>query len=187
MNLNTSYLWFFALLLLISGERIAQLIVAHRNLKWSRARGGLEYGERHYPFVVALHVCLLAGSAAEALLASRPFVPRLGFTMLALVLIANALRWWCIVSLAQRWNTRVVVVPGLAPSTTGPYHYLRHPNYVAIVIEGVALPLVHSAWMTAIGFTIAKLILLLTTRIPVENAALISAAKAKPTGNVTSP
>jgi methyltransferase len=91
--------------------------------------------------------------------------------MLALVVLSQALRWWCITTLGRRWNTRVIVVPGLAPVTGGPYRFLSHPNYVAVVVEGFALPLVHSAWITAVVFTVLNAALL-TVRIRSENAAL---------------
>jgi hypothetical protein len=91
--------------------------------------------------------------------------------MLALVLAAQALRWWCIVTLGRQWNTRVIVVPGLPRVTGGPYRFLSHPNYVAVVIEGFALPLVHSAWITALVFTLCNAVLL-SVRIRVENRAL---------------
>jgi methyltransferase len=88
-----------------------------------------------------------------------------------LVAAAQALRWWCIATLGRQWNTRVVVIPDAARVTRGPYRFLAHPNYVAVVVEGVALPLVHTAWLTAAVFTAANAVLL-RTRIHVENAAL---------------
>ena len=87
------------------------------------------------------------------------------------MLLSQALRWWCITTLGQRWNTRVIIVPGLAPVAGGPYRWLRHPNYVAVVVEGAALPLVHTAWLTAAVFTVANAALL-AVRIRVEDAAL---------------
>ncbi|GAA2215771.1 isoprenylcysteine carboxyl methyltransferase family protein [Nonomuraea monospora] len=162
----------YALLIgLVVAERLAELVVARRNLAWARARGGVEYGAGHYPWIVLAHVALLAAAPAEVWLLGRPFVPLLGWPMLAVVVLAQGLRWWCIRTLGHRWNTRVVVVPGLPLVNRGPYRLLRHPNYVAVVAEGIALPLVHSAWLTALAFTIANA-LLLTVRIRVENAAL---------------
>jgi len=81
------------------------------------------------------------------------------------------LRWWCITTLGPRWNTRVVVVPGLPLVRTGPYRWFKHPNYVAVVVEGFALPLVHSAWLTALAFTVLNA-MLLRVRIRTENEAL---------------
>lgn len=159
------------LVLLTAAERIAELAVARRNAGWSRARGGVEYGAGHYPVMVLLHTGLLAGCLAEAWLAPRPFLPSLGWPMLALTLGAQALRWWCIGTLGPRWNTRVIVVPGLPLVGSGPYRLLGHPNYLAVVVEGVALPLVHSAWLTATAFTLLNLPLL-TVRLRCEQDAL---------------
>ncbi|MGD9620046.1 MAG: isoprenylcysteine carboxyl methyltransferase family protein [Mycolicibacterium sp.] len=152
-------------------ERIAELVVSQRNLKWSKAHGGSEFGPGHYPAMVALHTALLAGCLVEA--AHREFIPMLGWPMLAVVVAAQALRWWCIGTLGRQWNTRVVVIPGAGRIVGGPYRFLRHPNYLAVVIEGVALPLVHSAWITALVFTVLNAVLL-RVRISVENTALES-------------
>lgn len=158
-------------------ERLAELIVSKRNLAWARARGGREYGFGHYPFMVFLHSALLVGCLIEA--ANRPFIPALGWTMLAVVVLAQALRWWCIAALGPRWNTRIVVVPGLPLVARGPYRWLRHPNYVAVVLEGFALPLVHSAWITAIVFTVLNAGLL-WVRIRAEESALAEALAEEP-------
>ena len=109
----------------------------------------------------------------EAIALHRPFIPALGWPMLAIVLAAQGLRWWCIATLGPQWNTRVVVVPGAARVADGPYQFVSHPNYVAVVAEGIALPLVHTAWITAIVFSVLNAALL-RTRIKVENAALAS-------------
>jgi methyltransferase len=161
--------WYVLLIAAVAVERVAELVVSTRNLAWSRARGGVELGARHYPAMVTLHTGLLAGCLLEGL--HRPFVPVLGWPMLAIVLAAQGLRWWCIATLGRQWNTRVVVVPGAARVTKGPYRFLSHPNYVAVVAEGVALPLVHTAWITAVVFTVLNAALL-RTRIKVENTAL---------------
>ena len=95
--------------------------------------------------------------------------------MLGVVLASQALRWWCVTTLGEQWNTRVVVVPGLPLVGTGPYRWLRHPNYVAVVAEGVALPLVHSAWLTAGAFAVLNAVVL-TVRIRCEDRALATAA-----------
>jgi len=160
-------------------ERLAELVVSARNARWSLARGGVEHGSRHFGPMVALHTGLLVACVAEAHLADRPFVPALGWTALVLVLASQGLRWWCIGTLGHRWNTRVVVVPGLPLVTGGPYRWLRHPNYVAVAVEGMALPLVHSAWVTALAFTVLNAVLLLRFRIPSEERALEAALDAR--------
>ncbi|MCU1689179.1 MAG: hypothetical protein JWN20_1107 [Jatrophihabitantaceae bacterium] len=161
------------LVLAVAAERVVELVVSKRNIEWAKAHGGVEHGFGHYPFMVVLHSGLLVACLLEA--SYRTFHPLLGWTMLALVVLAQALRWWCITVLGPRWNTRVVVVPGLALVRRGPYRWLRHPNYVAVVIEGFALPLVHSAWITAAAFTALNAGLLFV-RIHCENNALTQAA-----------
>lgn len=172
------------LILLVAAERFAELAVARRNEAWSRIRGVLEYGAGHYPVMVCLHTAFLLGCLVEPWAAGRPFLPVLGWPALGLALAAQGLRWWCIRTLGPRWHTRVLIVPGLPLVTCGPYRYLRHPNYLAVVAEGVALPLVHSAWLTAAGFTLLNAALL-TVRIRCENTALAPSRSFPPVGGVT--
>lgn len=167
------------LVLATGGERIAELIVSSRNAAWSFARGGVEFGRGHFPPMVALHTGLLLACLAEVWFGDPPFIPWLGWPMLALVLASQALRWWCIAALGPRWNTRVIIVRDLPLVTRGPYRWLKHPNYVAVVVEGFALPLVHTAWITAIAFTVLNAVLLLAVRIPCENRALASVEPAR--------
>ena len=124
--------------------------------------------------MVLLHTGFLVGCVVEAIVADRPFIPALGWTMLAVVVLAQGLRWWCISVLGHQWNTRVIVVPGMPLVAAGPYKWLRHPNYVAVVAEGIALPLVHTAWITATLFLLLN-IPLLAVRIRAEEAALDTA------------
>ncbi|GGQ33143.1 isoprenylcysteine carboxyl methyltransferase family protein [Streptomyces roseolilacinus] len=162
---------FTALVLAVGLERVAELVVSRRNTAWSLARGGVEAGRGHYLFMVVLHTGLLAGALAEVWMRRPDAVPALAWSMSALVVAAQALRWWCIATLGRQWNTRVIVVPGAPRVTGGPYRRLPHPNYVAVAVEGVALPLVHSAWITAVAFTVLNGFLL-ATRIRTEDAAL---------------
>ncbi|WP_283132907.1 isoprenylcysteine carboxyl methyltransferase family protein [Rhizohabitans arisaemae] len=171
--------WYPVLLALVGLERLAELVVARRNTGWSLARGARISGRGHYPWMVALHTGLLAGCLAETALADRPFTPALGWPMLALVIAAQGLRWWCVRALGPRWNTQVIVVPGLPLVTAGPYRYpwLRHPNYVAVAVEGAALPLVHGAYLTAVVFTVCNAALMVV-RIRCEQTALAAAGTA---------
>ncbi len=167
--------WFTVLVLLVGLERLAELLLTRRNVAWALARGGVEHGQAHYPAMVLLHTGFLVGALLEVWLLGRVFHPALGWTALALAVASQALRWWCITSLGRHWSTRVLVVPGDELVTRGPYRFLRHPNYVAVVVEGVALPLVHTAWITATAFTVLNAVLL-RTRIRVEDRALAGAA-----------
>jgi methyltransferase len=166
---------FTCLIGLVGLERLAELVVSTRNAAWSKSRGGVETGQRHYLFMVVLHSGLLVGAVVEVWVRRPDFVPALGWPMLALVVASQALRWWCIATLSRQWNTRVIVVPGLDLVRRGPYRWMHHPNYVAVVVEGFALPLVHSAWVTAVVFTGLNAALL-AVRIRVENTALQAAS-----------
>lgn len=162
---------YYLLILAVAAERVVELVVSKRNARWAFANGGKEFGRKHYPVMVILHTALLLGCVVEVWTLHRPFLPWLGWPMLAVAVLAQMLRWWCITALGERWNTLVIVVPDAPLVRQGPYRWLHHPNYVAVVAEGIALPLVHTAWLTAICFTVANA-WLLTVRIRVENAAL---------------
>jgi methyltransferase len=168
---------YWALLAVIAGERLAELIVSARHANALLRRGGTEYGFGHFPMMIALHVALLAGCVLEPLLGHRTFIPALGFPMLAVTVLANGLRWWCITTLGERWTARVIVLPGAPLVRSGPYRWFAHPNYVAVIVEGAALPLTGSAWITAGAFTVLNAALL-TVRIRCETAALAAAAPA---------
>jgi methyltransferase len=171
----------YALLLAgTSVERLVELRVSARNARWAFARGGRESGRGHFPPMVALHTALILACAIEPLVAQRPFLPALAVPAAVLALAAQALRWWCIATLGPRWNTRIIVVPGLPLVRRGPYRLLPHPNYVAVVLEGIVLPLVATAWVTALVFTVLNAVLLLRFRIPAEERALAEALRAEP-------
>jgi methyltransferase len=153
-------------------ERLAELVVSARHARWAFAHEGVEHGRGHFPAMVTLHTALLVGCAAETALGGRPFLPALGWPALVAAVASQALRWWCIGALGPRWNTRVIIVPRMPLVSSGPYRWLRHPNYVAVVVEGLALPLVHTAWVTALVFTVLNAVLLSRFRIPAEERAL---------------
>lgn len=178
MHLGLSVILFTVFVLVTGGERIVEMIVSTRNARWSFDRGGVESNRGQLPWMIALHIGILLAAIAEVWLLARPFVPLLGWPMLVIALACQAGRWWIISSLGPRWNTRVIVVPGLPLVRRGPYRWARlpHPNYVIVAVEGVALPLVHTAWITALAFTVLNAVLLLGFRIPAENRALSAAS-----------
>jgi methyltransferase len=152
-------------------ERGVELVVSRRNAGRARARGGVEVGRGHYPAMVAFHAGFLLACAAERLLWPVRWPLPAALAALGAALLAQALRWWSVAALRGRWTTRVVVVPGEAPVTGGPYRFVRHPNYLAVVVELLAAPLVLGAWRTALAFTLGNAILL-AVRIPAEERAL---------------
>ena len=173
--MSLSVTLYVVFILLTGGERIFELVVSKRNAAAALAKGGVEYGQRHFPFMVALHTGLLLACIAEVVLLDRPFIPWLGWPMLVIAGLCQAGRYWIIHSLGAQWNTRVIIVPGARRVIDrGPYRlrWLPHPNYVLVAVEGIALPLIHTAWITAIAFTVLNAILLVGFRIPVEDRAL---------------
>jgi methyltransferase len=168
-------LLYTALVLVVALGRLAELRIASRNFKSLVARGGMEAGAEHYRWMVLLHVLFLAACPLEVWLLGRPFIPALAAVMLVLLILAALLRWWVISALEGRWTTRVVVLPGMPPVTRGPYRFLRHPNYLAVIVEIFSLPLVHTAWLTALVFSLSNAVVL-RVRIRAEEAALARAS-----------
>jgi methyltransferase len=162
---------YLVLLALLAAERLFELRTSRRHAAAAFARGAVEYGRRHFVWMRGLHAAFLAACALEVVLLPRPFRPVLGAVCLGIVVAAQVLRYWAVASLGERWNVRVIVEPGVPAEVCGPYRYVRHPNYLAVVLEGFAVPLVHGAWMTALGFSVANAVLL-AVRIRCEERAL---------------
>lgn len=169
---------FTLLIVAVAVQRLAELARAKRNARALLGAGAVEFGARHYPVMVALHTAFLVAMPVEVFALDRPFRPVLAMAMLVPLVLAGALRLWTITTLGNRWTTRVFVVPGAAPVTKGPFRWLRHPNYLAVVVEIAALPLVHGAFVSAIAFSAANAGLLLH-RIRVEERALAWATGAR--------
>lgn len=169
----TVVLW--ALIGVVAVQRVSELRLARRNEAWARAQGAREHGAGHYPAFFLLHGAWLLLWPLEAW-RGGPTLAGGWWLWLLLFAAAEALRYWAIGTLGSRWNTRILVIPGLPPISRGPYRWLRHPNYVAVVIELAALPLVFGAWRTALVVGAANLALLLGVRIPAEMRALSAAS-----------
>ena len=166
----TSRAAYFAFLGLIVVERVVELFLSRRNARIAFSKGGREYGRSHFPAMAVFHAAFLASCAAEVALLRRPFPGAIGAVALLGALAAQALRYWAAATLGRRWNVRIIVVPGEQPVTHGPYRFVRHPNYAAIALEIICVPLVHGAWVTAVLFSLGNA-MLLTTRIRAEEAA----------------
>lgn len=173
---------FLAFLIL---QRVLELVLSARNAARLRARGAREFGASHYPWLVILHTLFPIALVAEVLvLGARPgaWAP----VWLAVWLAAQVLRYAAIRALGEHWNTRVLVVPGTPLVRRGIYRWLRHPNYVAVVLELLSAPLMFGAWRTALVFSLANLILL-RIRIRCEEQALATAGDPIDAGLVTAP
>jgi methyltransferase len=156
---------------LAAAARLLELQIASRNRRNLLAQSAVEVGAGHYPWMVLLHTAWLVACPLEVWLLNRPFLPVLAAFSLAGFLAAMALRYWVIATLGNRWTTRILVLPGSAPVAAGPYRFTRHPNYLAVLVEIATLPLVHTAWWTAVTFSLANA-LLLRVRIRAEERAL---------------
>jgi methyltransferase len=152
-------------------ERVYELVISNRNAKKALAQGGKEVGQRHYRVMALFHTAFLLACAGEVLWLQRPFPGVVGWISLAAAVAAQLLRYWAITTLGERWNTRIIFVPGLQPVTGGPYRFVRHPNYIAVIMEMVCIPMIHGAWVTALVFSVGNA-LLLSVRIRAEEEAL---------------
>lgn len=152
-------------------ERMVELYISRRNAAWSRERGAIEYGQSHLVWMKLLHTAFFAGCLLEVWLLSPPFLPVLAAVCGVMTAAAQALRYWTIATLGRRWNIAVLVLPGVAAETRGPFRFVKHPNYVAVVVEGLAVPLLHSAVLTALVFS-ALNAWVLWVRIRCEERAL---------------
>ena len=162
---------YFVFLGFLTLERLGELWLSRRNARWALAQGGVEYGQAHYRVMTALHTAFLICCALEPWLLARAFPGTLGWVAFGCAIAAQALRYWAIGTLGRRWNTRVIVLPTAPPVVGGPYRFLKHPNYLAVVVELLCVPLIHGAWLTALVFSVLNA-LMLRVRIKVEEAAL---------------
>jgi methyltransferase len=146
--------------------RFVELLHAHRNTKALIRRGGVEIGARHYPLFIVLHAAWLA-----SLFLFVPADARISWPWLALLLLMQAARLWCILSLGPWWTTRIITLPGAPLVRRGPYRFMRHPNYAVVIVEIAALPMMFGAWRIALIFSLCNAALL-AWRIRVEERAL---------------
>jgi len=153
--------------------RFVELGISKRHQRELVARGAKKAEDPQFPAMVVLHTCVLAGAAAEVVLLERPLIPVLAGVMGALFLGANALRWWVIRTLGAHWNVQVMDSARLGVVASGPYRWVRHPNYSAVFVEMVSLPLIHTAWITALTGTLAH-VWVLRGRIAAEEKVLLA-------------
>jgi methyltransferase len=168
--------WYLLLLVAVGVGRLLEMRLSRRHQRALAAGGATRAPERGFALMVALHTGVLLASALEVVVWRRPFIPAVGLPALALFALANALRWWVIATLGPHWNVQVVgSTPRLGVVTGGPYRWVRHPNYVAVFVELVALPLVHGAWVTAI-LAAAFHVPVLRRRVALEESILLADA-----------
>lgn len=162
---------FYLLLGFVVGQRLVELAIAKSNEKSLKSRGAVEAGQEHYRWIVLLHVAFFLSFIVEVVVYDvRPadwyWLP------LSLFVVAQILRVWALVSLGRFWNTKIIILPDANVVSRGPYRFLKHPNYLVVAVEIIALPLIFQAYVTAVVFTVLNAILILGVRIPAEEKAL---------------
>ena len=167
----------YIVITIVIAQRLVELIIANRNEKWMRSQGAFEAGAGHYPIMVSMHMAFFISLILEVLVIDRPLSP-LWIPLLFLFLMAQIARFWCLTSLGKFWNTKIIILPGADVVKKGPYKFIRHPNYVIVATELLVLPLLFSAYFTAIVFSLLNL-WMLSVRIPIEEKALKEATNYK--------
>lgn len=161
---------FFILIWLVIFQRLAEVAIAKRNEKRMLAQGAYEVGASHYPYMVTMHVCFFISLIVEVLFFNRAISP-LFPVLLILFIFVQLLRVWCLTSLGSFWNTKIIILPDANVVKSGPYTFMRHPNYVVVCLEIILLPFMFQAYFTAVAFTLLNLAML-SVRIPTEEKAL---------------
>lgn len=151
----------------IAVQRLAELLLARRNTKNLLTAGGREVGARHYPVMVALHTSWLAAMAILIAPDTKIFLPAF-----ILFVLLQAARIWVIWALGRYWTTRVITIDDAPLIRRGPYRMFRHPNYMVVVAEIAAVPMIFYSWKIAILFSVLNAILLMY-RIKIESAVLV--------------
>lgn len=163
---------FFSIFIsLVILQRLAELGIARKNEKWMKANGGFEVGGEHYKFIVLVHILFFMSLIFEVLYLNKE-VSSLWTVFLLFFTLAQGLRVWSLLSLGKFWNSKIIIMPNVNIISTGPYKFIRHPNYLVVVIELLVIPLIFNAYFTAIIFTILNMVVL-SIRIPIEENALI--------------
>jgi len=146
-------------------QRLSELFIAHRNEKWLLSQGAVQYGQEHYPFMIALHTLFIVSIITEYILCGQPSI---SWIFLVLFLLVLSFKFWALSSLGKYWNTKIYRIPGVYPIKKGPYKFLKHPNYMEVVCEIAIIPLVFHLYYTTILFTVLNAAML-AVRIKVEN------------------
>lgn len=166
---------FYFLLSFLLAQRSVELAIAKRHEKFLRRLGAVEVDKPGYRTIVLMHAAFFASLATEFVLMKRQINPY-WITLITIFAAAQALRYWAIVSLGVYWNTKIIITAGHRLISKGPYKFIRHPNYVAVITEIAVIPLICSCYITAVLFTVLNAIVL-RRRIRLESRALTTAAE----------
>jgi methyltransferase len=173
LTMPLSVILFLALLLAVAAMRIFELRISRRHQQRMTSRGAARVKDPYFRWMAVFHTLVLIGAATEVVFLGRPLIPALTISMLTLFIVANLVRWWVIRTLGEHWNVQVVDSTKLGFVASGPFRYVRHPNYAAVFVEMIALPLIHTAWITALAGAVAHIIVL-SLRLSVEDPVLLA-------------
>ena len=171
--MDLSVVAYLVLLLAVAALRFLELKISRRHQQELVSRGAEKVSEPKFRWMVALHTAVLLGAALEVVVLKRPFIPILAAISFAVFLVANIVRWWVIRTLGDHWNVQVMDSTRLGVVTSGPFRFVRHPNYAAVFAEMLALPLIHTAWITAVAGSLAHMAVL-AQRLSTEEAVLFA-------------
>jgi methyltransferase len=171
--MDVSRVEYLALLVVAGAGRLLEMGISRRNQRKLAEHGVTRVREPRFPWMVTLHVGVFVAAGVEVILLQRPLIPALAITMGTLFLLSNLLRWWVIGTLRSHWNVQVMDSARLGVVSSGPYRWVRHPNYVAVFVELISLPLIYSAWITASIAAIAH-VWVLHNRLAVEDRVLLA-------------
>ena len=175
MTLAPTVLAYLTVVAAVALLRFAELAISARHRRALAAAGATAVYEPHFKWMAMLHTAILAGAAVEVVVLHRPFVPALAVPAMLLLVAATWTRWWVIQTLGGHWNVGVMDSTRQGVVDTGPYRWVRHPNYTAVFVELLALPLIHTAWITAALGTIAH-VFVLRARVASEDRVLLANA-----------
>ena len=171
--MGLSVIAFLVLLGAVALLRIVELQISRKHQREIMARGAAKVDEPKFRWMVLLHTAVLIGAGAEVVFLHRPFILVLAIPVFAVFLAANGLRWWVIRTLGNHWNVQVMDSTSLGVISSGPFRYVRHPNYAAVFAEMLALPLIHTAWITAVAGSLAH-VAVLSQRLSTEERVLLA-------------
>ncbi len=174
--MELSVIAYIGLVAAVAILRLVEVRISKRHQKELVVRGASLVSEPRFRWMVLLHAGVLLGAIFEVIFLKRPFIPLLAAPMLVIFLAANGVRWWVIRTLGDHWNVQIMNSTGLGVVTSGPFRFVRHPNYCAVFAEMLALPLIHTAWITALIGTAAHLVVL-ARRIETEEKVLLASAE----------
>jgi methyltransferase len=164
---------YISLLVIVGIGRLAELVISRRNQRKLEKQGVRKIHEPLFRLLVLLHGSILVCAGLEVLFLHRPLIPALAISMGIVFILSNVLRWWVIWTMAGHWNVEIMDSARVGVVSSGPYRWVRHPNYVGVVLEVFSLPMMHTAWITAIFGTLGYMEIL-RHRLKLENGALMA-------------